>query len=79
MAHKKEQISCSCSSSGKCCWHGMYGHVQHKEDCAKRVVCDNPGLVGFMIRLASSVLNLPDWQVEVLWKYNYSGTLRHII
>lgn len=45
----------------------------------QRELCVIAQAGGVLIRLASSVLNLPEWQVEVLWKYNYRSTLRHII
>ena len=32
--------------------------------CAKKVVCDSPGLVNFAIGLVNSVINLPDVQVK---------------
>ena len=37
---------------------------------AKKVVSHSLGLVDFAIRLANSVLNLPDWQVKYFEEFN---------
>ena len=36
---------------------------------AKKVACDNPGLVDFAIGLVNSVLNLPNGQVKFFVKF----------
>ena len=35
----------------------------HKQQCAKKVVSDSPGLLDFALGLVIFVLNLPDGQV----------------
>ena len=43
--------------------------LQIKNQRAKKVVSDSPGLVDFAIRLVNSVFNLPDGQVMFYEEY----------
>ena len=45
--------------------------LQNKNQRAKKVVSDSPGLVDFAIRLVSSVFNLPDGQVMFYEEFEY--------
>ena len=45
------------------------GAVCLRGQCAKKVVCDSPGLVEFAIGLVNSVLNLPNGQVKVFEEF----------
>ena len=40
------------------------------QQCAKKVVSDNPGLVDFVIGPVNSVLNLPNGQVKYFEEFN---------
>ena len=45
---------------------------------AKKVLSDSPGLADFAIGLVNSVINLPDGQVNVLRNSNYRRTLKSV-
>ena len=50
--------------------------LQNKNQRAKKVVSDSPGLVDFAIRLVNSVFNLPDGQVMFYEEFEYRRTKR---
>ena len=61
-------------------WHQSNGHrmannqmkhpaLNENPECAKKVVSDSLGLVGFAIWLVNSVLNLPEEQVKFFKKF----------
>ena len=46
-------------------WKYHNNHTSFREQPAKKVVSDSPGLVDFAIGLVNSVFNLPDGQVKI--------------
>ena len=45
------------------------GRENKRNQRAKKVVSDSPGLVDFTIGLVNSVLNLPAWQVKFFQEF----------
>ena len=45
------------------------GRENKRNQRAKKVISDSPGLVDFTIGLVNSVLNLPAWQVKCFQEF----------